>query len=185
MLSACSKVRFIFRCKGLTLIELMVVLALVVAALTLGVPTFQGLVRNQHLATGINEWVAAAQLARSEAIKRGVRVTLCKSEGGANCTHKSGYERGWIVFSDPNNNATVDAGEEIIGVFREIAGNSGMTLTGNSPVANYISYTADGVTRLISGAFQAGTLTACMAPKARQIVINSVGRIKVVESMCL
>jgi len=172
------------RLNGFTLIELMVTLVLVVVVMTLGVPSFQALIRNNRLATGVNEWVAAAQLTRSEAIKRGVRVTLCKSADGANCAADGGFEKGWIVFSDPNNNAKVDMGEELIRIFGAVAVGSDLSLTGNTPVANYVSYTADGVARLLSGAFQAGTLTVCMKPKARQIVINNVGRIKVVESTC-
>lgn len=170
--------------RGFTLTELLVALALVVILLTLGTPSLQSLIRNNQLAVSVSTWMTAAQLTRSEAITRGVRVTLCKSADGRRCTNGRGYEQGWIVFSDPNNNASVDYGEELIRVFEPIPAGSGITITGNSPVANYVSYTPDGVARLMSGAFQAGTLTACLAPKSRQIIINSVGRAKVVEAVC-
>lgn len=169
---------------GFTLLELIVTVALAAIVLTLGIPSLQEWIRNNRFLTGVNEFVAALHLTRSEAVKRAVRVTLCKSANGTSCAPKGGYEQGWIVFVDPNNNATADADEEIIRVFAALPAGTGMTLNGNNPVAAYVSYTADGVARLASGAFQAGTLTACLPPRARRIVINSVGRVKVVEATC-
>ena len=162
---------------GFTLLELMVTLAVAAVVLTLGVPSFQALIRSNRLTTLTNELVGALHLTRSEAIKRNHRVTLCKSANGAQCASgDQGYEQGWIVFDDPNNNATVDSGETIIRVFA--AAPAGMTLTGNTNVAHYISYTATGTSHLVSNAFQAGTLTVCLTPEARDIVINSVGRVR-------
>lgn len=172
------------RNSGFTLMELIVTMALAAVVLTLGVPMFQDVIRNNRLATTVNEFVGALQLARSESIKRGVRVTLCKSANGTSCASGGGYEQGWIVFADPNNNATVDAGETVIRVFEAISADASMTLAGNTHVARYISFAATGTTQLTSGAFQAGTLTLCQAPKARQVVINSVGRVRTVVATC-
>ena len=143
--------------------------------------------RNNRLATQTNEFLAALALARSEAIKRGVRVSLCKSTDGANCTTDGNYQQGWIVFVDSSNavgatTPTVDAGEVVLRVYAALP--SGMTLTGNTPVKSYVSFTSDGLSRLLGGGFQAGTLTLCAAPKARSIVINSMGRARVAEATC-
>ncbi|MBL8253967.1 MAG: GspH/FimT family pseudopilin [Candidatus Competibacter sp.] len=174
-----------YRSAGFTLMELIVTLALAVIVLTLGIPSFQNIIRNERLATRTNDFIAALQLTRSEAIKRGVRVTLCKSATGASCANSGGYEQGWIVFVDPNNNAAVDAGETIIRVFQAFPTGANATLTGNTPVARHISFVATGKTQLTTGGFQAGTLTLCQAPKARRIVINSVGRARTEEATCL
>lgn len=171
--------------RAFTLIELIVALALAVTVLTLGVPSFRDLIRNNHFLTKVDELVAALQLTRSEAVERGVRVTLCKSADGTTCAADGGYDQGWIVFVDPNNNGAIDANEKMVRVFEGMSAGAGVTLTGNTPVARYVSYTADGVARFASGAFQAGTLTACMPPKARRIVISSVGRVKVTEATCI
>ncbi len=173
-------------CKGFTLIELMIALALALLLLTLGIPSFKELIQSNRLTTAADDLLAALQLTRSEAIKRGIRITLCKSANGTSCSNSGGYEQGWIVFSDSNNNVMVDTEELIIRVFAPVYPGSGISLTGNVPVANYISYTADGIARLANGAFQAGTLTVCMSPQARQIVLNNVGRIKLSKaSACL
>jgi type IV fimbrial biogenesis protein FimT len=69
-------------------------------------------------------------------------------------------------------------------VFEAILPDAGMILTGKTPVAQYVSYTVERVTRRVSGAFQAETLTVCMAPKAHRILISSVGRVRVAEGTC-
>jgi type IV fimbrial biogenesis protein FimT len=167
---------------GFTLMELIVTLAIAAIVVTLGVPSFREMLRENRLATQTNEFLAALSLARSEAIKRGVRVSLCKSDDGANCTSDGGYQQGWMVFADPNDNATVDPGEPVLRVYAALP--AGMLLTGNSTVQSYVSYVASGVSRLITGGFQAGTLTLCVQPEARLIVINSMGRARVAKSNC-
>lgn len=167
---------------GFTLIELIITLAIAAMVLAIGVPSFQGMMRDNRLTTQVNELVAAMNLARSEAIKRGRRVTLCKSADGASCAAGGGYQQGWIVFVDANDNAAVDAGEQVLRVKAAMEG--GLTLTGNSTVQSYISYVAGGMSQLVTGGFQAGTLTLCAAPKARLIIINSLGRARVAEASC-
>lgn len=169
---------------GFTLIELIVTMVLAAIVLTLGIPSFQRIINDNRLATVVNEFVTALNLARSEAIKRGIRVTLCKSDNGTRCVSSGGYEQGWIIFVDTNSNAIVDSDEFIIRVFSSLPAGTGMTLSGNLPVAQYVSYTSTGVTQSINGAFQAGTLTLCQSGNARQIVISSVGRIRTKEVTC-
>ena len=167
-----------------TLIELIMTMALAAIILTLGVPSFQEIIRNNRLATIANDFIGSLHLTRSEAIKRGLRVTLCKSADGVACANSGGYEQGWLIFVDLNNNTVVEANEPIIRVFSAISSDR-TTLTGNAPVARYISYVATGTTQLTSGSFQAGTVTLCDAPKARQIVINTTGRVRLEQTNCL
>jgi type IV fimbrial biogenesis protein FimT len=129
--------------------------------------------------------VTALNLARSEAVKRSVRVTVCKSADGATCAAGGGYEQGWIVFVDPNNNATVDAGEQLIRAYGALSG--GLTLIGRvvnnvDNVGNFVSYTSSGSSKLATGTFQAGTLDLCRAnytTQSREIVIARGGRTQV------
>ncbi|PKO63519.1 MAG: type IV fimbrial biogenesis protein FimT, partial [Betaproteobacteria bacterium HGW-Betaproteobacteria-17] len=97
------------------------------------------------------------------------------SATGTSCAASGGWHQGWLVFHDVNNNAVLDAGEMVI--LARQAQSAGLLLTGNTPVSKYISYSPSGATKLISGAFQAGTLTLCnesaVSGAAREVVVSS------------
>ena len=166
--------------EGVTLIEVLVVLVILAVLQTLAMPAVSSVLNSARLGSVSQSLFHHLQLTRSEAIKRNARVVLCKSATGANCTRTGGWEQGWIVFHDANNNAMVDAGERIL--VHEPALSGAVKLTGNTFVESYVSYTPLGQTSLTSGAFQAGTLTVCRASEARsqakQIVISSTGRVR-------
>jgi type IV fimbrial biogenesis protein FimT len=174
--------------RGFTLVELLMVLCVAGILLTLSVPSFGRIISSSRLTAASNALLSSMYLARSEAIKRHSRVALCKTVDGMACAATGGWEQGWIVFSDINNNGVRDSDEPII---ERIQGLPTIRATGNSPVAKYVSYVATGSTRLIGGGLQAGTVTVCAEPgtsdEARQIVISSVGRPriqKVSASVC-
>ncbi len=166
--------------RGFSLIELMVALATSAVLLGLAVPSFAGLVRETRLSTVANELHAAIFYTRSEAIKRGRRVTICTSADGQSCTAGIGWHSGWIVFDDANGNGLREPNETLLRVGR--AQPPGIAVTGNMPVRNHVSYVATGTTRAVSGALQMGTITACADGRARQIVINAAGRPRVVRA---
>jgi type IV fimbrial biogenesis protein FimT len=99
--------------RGLTLIELMITIALLVIVLAIGVPSFQGAINSSRLSAAANELSAAVQLARAEAIKRNRSVVLCRSATLAACAADDTWP-GWLVFADGNGNGVVDAGEEVV-----------------------------------------------------------------------
>jgi len=169
---------------GFTLIELMVVVALVALLLSLAAPAFKGVINSMRLTTAVNALFTSLLLARSEAIKRNGRAVVCKTVSGEACVTTGGWQQGWIVFHDANNNAWRDVGEPIVSHQQATAGS--ILLTGNSPLVSYVSYTPMGQTAYASGAFQAGTLTVCVASassqEARQIIISSSGRPRTVRT---
>lgn len=166
------------RASGWTLIELLLALSAMALMLLIALPSFSALLASQHLTSHANAYLATLHLARSEAIRRNGRVVVCKSPNGEACSASGGWHQGWIVFHDINNNASVDPGEEVLRQFSALAAE--MTISGNAPVANYVSYTPLGVTKMTSGAFQAGTLTLCRSgatgAEARQVVVSITGR---------
>jgi type IV fimbrial biogenesis protein FimT len=137
-----------------------------------------------RLTTTANALFSSLLLARSEAIKRNSRAVVCKSATGGACASSGGWEQGWIVFHDANNNAALDAGESVMS--REQLVPNLIRMRGNSPVANYVSYTPVGSASYTSGAFQAGTFTVCAqsasAVEARRIVISISGRPRTVRT---
>lgn len=101
--------------RGLTLVELMVVLAVLGLIIAVGLPNFKGVLNSSRLSSTANEFIGGVQVARAEAIRRATRVTLCRSADGATCTAGTRWP-GWIVFVDANADGAVSAGEEVLKV---------------------------------------------------------------------
>lgn len=170
--------------RGFTLVETLVVMATLATLLALAVPSMTGMIKSVQLTTASNAFASGLFYARSEAIKRNGRVVLCKSADGAACSSTGGWETGWIVFHDTNNNGVRDGAETLL--LREAALAAGVRLVGNLNVARYISFTPVGATVTVGGGFQAGTLTVCNRSaepgEARQIILNAVGRPRIQKS---
>jgi type IV fimbrial biogenesis protein FimT len=163
---------------GHSLLEMMVAVILAVLVQALATPAISAMINSSRISTGADAIFNSLLLARSEAIKRNGKVVVCKSMTGDACASDGDWQQGWIVFHDANNNATLDLGEAIL--HREAGLSAQVRISGNGPVKNYVSYGPHGKTNMISGAFQAGTITACIQatkPLAvRQVVINNSGR---------
>lgn len=164
--------------RGFTLLELMITLLIAGIILSIGVPSFRGVMQNQRMTTATNELVMSLNLAKSEAIKRVAYVSICKSSNGVTCGDAAtSWNDGWIVFA----NATVanvdvrDFGDELIRVYPGLR--NGYTLTPIGTVDGFISFRPSG-TMGTAVANMAGTLTMCDergAGNARGIQMQSAG----------
>ena len=85
------------RARGLTVIELMTALVVVGVLVAIAVPSYKNAQLSSRLSASANDLFASVQLARSEAIKRNVAVTLCASANGSTCTATGGWEQGWVL----------------------------------------------------------------------------------------
>lgn len=85
---------------GFTLIELLIAIAILAVLLGVGVPGFQETIRTNRVASITNDVVAALQIARSEAVRRGENVTVCSSNDQATCSGT--WADGWVVRNAAN-----------------------------------------------------------------------------------
>lgn len=89
------------RISGFTLVELMIVLAIAAILLTLAAPSFRDLVLNNRLSVQTNRFVSAVNISRSEAIKRGVEITLASKNG-------NDWSDGWEVQLSSDSSVLYD-----------------------------------------------------------------------------
>lgn len=169
---------------GYTLIELMAILAVASILVTIGLPMMKVFFDSNRMISNSNDLVAGLNIARSEAIKQQIRVTLCQSDDTASCTGSGQWEDGWIVFQDPNGNATVDGGERIMRLNAGIDGGQ-VTIRSNdvsNQIVNSVSFTSRGLPKALNGGSQSGTFRIC---DERGLKVNADGTTTVARGVNL
>lgn len=167
--------------RGFTLIELLTTIAVVAIISNAALPYMGKLIDSMRMRTIATDFLSSLHMARSEAIKRNTRVAVCTSSDGTRCATSGGWEQGWIVFHDADNDGIADTGEQVVQHRQALP--AGFAFSGNMNVDHYISFTPTGMTRTAGGAFQAGTITLCKRSgsnlEGREVVINNVGRTRI------
>ena len=166
------------RTQGFSLIELAVTLVVASIVISIAVSSFRNTTRRNNLTVHINAFVGAMQFARSEAIKRGVSVTIHEGRftGGSWVDE---WRDGWEIFVDPERDGNKD-GNPTLRIGGQLP--QGFTLRSNNPpIADRISYQPNGRTssrRLVlcddrdgNGEPESGT--------ARMIVLFQTGRARI------
>ncbi len=164
--------------RGFTFIEIMIALVVFGVLLTAALPAYRDWIAAQQLANHAHFIADTLDLARSEAIKHGYRINLCKTRDRRRCTDDGGWEQGWLMFVDENRSGQVDDDEIVL--HREGPARDGITMRGNRPVEDYVSYTSLGHARLLSGALQMGTFVICKSGQnALKVVLANSGRARI------
>jgi type IV fimbrial biogenesis protein FimT len=160
------------------LVELLIGLSILGLVLMLAVPVYADWLADTRVRNVAEALAQSLHRARSEAIRTGFRVTLCKSADQVHCSDTGTWAQGWLLFADTNRNAERDADELTLHV--EGPALHGITLAGNRPVVDYVSYTSLGHARLLSGALQMGTFVACLPGRtALNVVLAHSGRVRI------
>ena len=166
------------RASGFSLIELMVTIAIVAILLALGLPSFEGSMRSNRLATTTNEMLASLSLARSEAIRSTQRSKVCASTDGENCDGT--WNDGWMVSTDAD-----DDDSDFEQVIRYVQGHPRLAIAGSAPTEIVFDY------RGRPDAASAGetiTLQPDQCPAGQQLVrvmrINNLGQVNTVKGTC-
>lgn len=165
---------------GFTLTELLVTIAVAGIFLAVGVPSYYTMIQNNRAATMVNKLSASLNFARMEAIKRGVRVSVCPAASAAlsSCGNSTQWAQGWIVFLDPDNNNTIDSNNDLVKVSEALP--NGSTITSNMGI---VSYDSSGF--VTSGALNMTlSATGCQGNNARSLSLSSSGRLSIAKMAC-
>ncbi len=170
--------------RGFTLVELLVVLAIGAILLTIAIPGYAFLVSGSRLAVVTNDLVTVLHLARSEAIKRGIRVTVCKTSNAMAvppaCDTTANWQQGWLVFVDGGTPGVIDSGDALLRVQDSLSAAVAVT---TSNYSSYVSYLPSGRSQGPNGLAN-GTIRVCVDSNRRDIIINNTGRIRLATHTC-
>jgi len=181
--------KFSFNASGYSLIETLFTLLVLAVLCSTVAFSFQGLQTRTYLLGASEELLNDILSARTEALRRERRVTLCVAAMDASAQaslptacapsgSSAAWHQGWLMFEDTNSNGLWDEGEVLLQQRARM--HLKVTATGNSTVTRYVSFGASGRSLSLNGAFQAGTITLCeRGTKAREgwlLVVNAVGR---------
>lgn len=173
----------LIRNRGMTAVELLFTMAIAALLMALAVPSFRDFVQNNRAAEEANALVGALALARSEAVTRGVPVTVCSSTDNETCADATDWSTGWIVFTDANAPiGVVDVGAPDDTVLRALPElRNGSELTAD---ANFVSYGANGFLTNAAGVTFDLDIPECTGNHNRQITVNLQGRGSVANTAC-
>lgn len=165
--------------KGFTLIEMVVTIAILAILLTIAIPSFRALIINNRITAQANDFVSDVTYARAEAVRRNMRVSVCKSNDGATCTAGFDWSGGWIVFTDAPIYGVVSVGDNVLRVHGALTTGTTLINTG----FDYFQFFPSGIVNGVAGGggpATAGSFTLCQIGYFGRIFnFNTTGRINI------
>lgn len=121
--------------RGFTLIELMVILAIFGIVVGFGVPQISRIIQNNRIVSSLNSLSAHLSYARSEAVKRSSNVSVVPQDN-------QNWLLGWQVFTDPNADGLLDAGEQQLRIVDNLNIPNNITI---GTAGNFVTFNGQGV----------------------------------------
>jgi type IV fimbrial biogenesis protein FimT len=168
--------------KGFTLLELIIIVAIIGIATAFAVPGLTEMIANNRVSSNASDFAAALQLSKAEAVARLNPVVVCKKNAAStDCVDGGDWSQGWIVFSDDDGDDVVDVGEDVLLAHEAL--NSRITFIGNNDeVDSSITFRPSGT----SDVTDTGILIICNDGRfdfsSRGILVTITGRGSVMKA---
>jgi type IV fimbrial biogenesis protein FimT len=162
--------------RGFTLLEALMAMALLGILVSLAAPAMSGLKARHQLQGQAEAFFDSLVLARSEALRRQMRVSVCAQATESQCDALGRWQQGWLVFVDTNHNGLRDSQELLLEARGPVPLAVQVIVT--NTVTSYFSYNAEGRSATAGGAFMSGTWRFCRADSGQgwRVVVNALGR---------
>ena len=102
------------RQRGFNLLELMIAMTIATIVLSVGVPSFTAMIQDNRMVAQTNALLGTLNIARAEALKVNMQVTVCKSTDSATCNNGASWQDGWITFIDNDANGERAVAETLL-----------------------------------------------------------------------
>ena len=165
---------------GFTVIEVLMVTALLGALLALAMPNFTAFITKSRISGITNQFLGDLSYARSEAATRQAEVAICVSTNQTACESGKSWDKGRIIFVDTNADGAVSAGERVLRVSQAMS-DTNVTASGFG-AAEVVRFRPFGGLRPAT----AGSFKICptSGTEGRSISVASSGRPMVAKVTC-
>lgn len=169
--------------RGFTLIEVLVVVAIIAILLSVAAPNLVAFQRNSELRASASEFLAAVQAARVEAMKRGVDTYMVPASGGS-------WANGWIVFADTDLDQALNTATDTVVMQTGAIASKTAVVTGLADASafadgssSYIRFNGGGFSMAKDNTFRSGAIEFSVtgSTEKRRVVLNNVGRARLCD----
>lgn len=169
---------------GFTLVELMIVIAIIAALTGIAIPGFSAWIPNYHLKSAAQDIYSNFQLAKLTAVKRNTNCTVVFKKLISGTTYD------YVVFVDSNRDLEYNTGDEVVTKrsFEEYKGNvffdpsDGLDfgVNDNTPPLSVISFRSNGLVIDNDGNNNGGTVSLKnIKNREMDISVSSTGNIRI------
>ena len=173
--------------KGFTIIELMVTLVVLAIVLAIAIPNFsRQVINNNSLALG-EEFIAALNFARAEAVKRARSVSICASANSTACGNAANWSDGFIVFTDKAaETASSPEIDVILQVWSDFNQDAVIDVKRNGASQSFIRYTGLGTSARLDDPVTTiqVKMSGCTGEAAKNIRISASGAVAISPDSC-
>jgi len=171
VVAASRNFKFALQQHGVTLIEQIMVLAIIAALAGMAVPPMRKLLSRNQLQVAQTDFIAALQHTRATAITSGKHTLFCPTRDGNSCSDGIRWDGGWLLAHDTDRNSQPDHGPLYIG-----HGYDNKLIIQSSTGRRFVRFGPDG-----SAGGSNITLLFCQpssAEHALSVVVSNSGRVR-------